>query len=111
MTVATPSARPLYLEEPAGPIFGLFHRPPEGVAPRGTAVLIVPPWGWDETASYTGRRAWANDLAEGGHPTLRIDLPGTGESTGTAADPGLVAAWSDAVIAAAAWLASVPGVV
>jgi alpha-beta hydrolase superfamily lysophospholipase len=110
MTVAIASARPLYLEGPAGPIFGLFHPPLEGVAPRETAVLIVPPWGWDETASYAGRRAWADDLAEAGHPTLRIDLPGTGESAGTAADPGLVAAWSDAITAAAAWLAGVPGV-
>ena len=110
MTVATASARPLYLEGPAGPVFGMFHPPREGVGPPGTAVLIVPPWGWDETASYTGRRAWADHLAEAGHPTLRIDLPGTGESAGTAADPALVTAWRDAISAAAAWLAAVPGV-
>ncbi len=110
MTVATVSARPLYLLGPAGPVFGMFHPPREGVDPPGTAVLIVPPWGWDETASYTGRRAWADHLAEAGHPTLRIDLPGTGESAGTSADPGLVAAWRDAISAAAASLAAVPGV-
>ena len=110
MTVATASARPLYLEGPAGPIFGMFHPTRDGLDPGGVAVLIVPPWGWDETASYTGRRAWADSLADAGHPTLRIDLPGTGESGGTAGDPGLVAAWTDAITTAASWLAAVPGV-
>ena len=110
MTVATASARPLYLEGPAGPIFGMFHPTRDGLDPGGVAVLIVPPWGWDETASYTGRRAWADSLADAGHPTLRIDLPGTGESGGTAGDPGLVAAWIDAITTAASWLAAVPGV-
>jgi alpha-beta hydrolase superfamily lysophospholipase len=110
MTVALPPARPLYLGGRAGPIFGLFHAPPEGVGPLRTAVLIVPPWGWDETASYTGRRAWADELAQAGHPTLRIDLPGAGESGGTAADPGLAAAWEDAIASAAAWLATASGV-
>ena len=110
MTRGARSARPLYLEGPAGPIFGMFHQPPEGLAPRGTAVLIVPPWGWDETASSTGRRAWADDLAEAGHPTLRIDLPGTGESAGTRRTRVSWGPGCDAITAAAAWLATVPGV-
>jgi alpha-beta hydrolase superfamily lysophospholipase len=110
MTRQSPPARPLYLEGGAGPIFGMFHAPQDGVDPSGTAVLMVPQWGWDEVASYTGRRAWADQLAGAGHPTLRIDLPGTGDSAGMAADPALVSAWTDAITAAAAWLAAVPGV-
>ena len=70
-----------------------------------TAVLICPPWGWDEVASYRSRRAWAEHLAERGHPTLRIDFPGSGDSAGSPADPGRVEAWTAAVIAATTWLA------
>jgi alpha-beta hydrolase superfamily lysophospholipase len=65
----------------------------------------MPPWGWDEVASYRSRRTWAEDLAEHGHPTLRIDLPGAGDSAGSPADPGLVDAWTAAVVAATSWLA------
>ena len=110
MTVSLLPARPLYLEMAAGPVFGMFHAPAAGVDRRETAVLIAPPWGWDEVASYSGRRAWADELATAGHATLRIDLPGSGDSAGTAADPGLVDVWIDAIAGAAAWLAAMPGV-
>jgi pimeloyl-ACP methyl ester carboxylesterase len=63
-------------------------------------VLIVPPFGWDELSSYRSRRELARRLAGAGHPALRIDLPGTGDSTGV---PDLDA-WSAAIAGAAAWL-------
>ncbi|MBA2702187.1 MAG: hypothetical protein H0U58_10850, partial [Chloroflexi bacterium] len=85
-------------------MFAIFHPPADGV-PRQAAVLICPPWGWDEVASYRSRRTWADDLAQRGHPTLRIDFPGSGDSGGTPTSPDRVGAWTAAVVAATRWLA------
>lgn len=68
------------------------------------AVLIVPPFGWDEICSYRARREWAHELAARGFPTLRIDLPGSGDASGGPRDPGRLDAWTDAVAGAAEWL-------
>jgi alpha-beta hydrolase superfamily lysophospholipase len=100
----TPASRPFWMEREPDPFFAVFHAPDPTVEPR-PPVLIVPPWGWHEVASYRSRRTWAGHLAANGHPALRIDLPGTGDSGGTAASPDLVAAWIDAVGRAATWLA------
>ena len=56
--------------------------------PRAVGVLLVPPFGWEELASYRSRRAWAEDLCAHGHPVVRLDLPGTGDSSGGPADRG-----------------------
>jgi pimeloyl-ACP methyl ester carboxylesterase len=68
------------------------------------AVLIVPPFGWDEMCSYRARREWAHELAARGFPTLRIDLPGSGDASGGPRDPGRLGGWTDAVAGAAQWL-------
>lgn len=104
--MATP--RPRYLDLASGPVFSVFH-PASSATPSETAVLLVPPWGWHEVASYRIRRQWAEDLAHRGHPTLRLDLPGTGDSAGGPADPARVAAWIDAVRGGAAWLRAEAG--
>lgn len=109
MTSSVPPARPLWLEVEPDAVFGTFHGASDGVV-GATAVLILPPWGWDEITSYRARRAWAERLAADGHPTLRIDLPGTGDSGGTPADPGRVEAWVGSITTSAAWLAAQPGV-
>ncbi len=82
---------------------GLYHAAEPG-RERGDAVLIVPPFAWEEVASYRPRRRLAERLAAAGHPTLRYDLPGTGDSAGGPADPGLVDAWIGSIEAGAAWL-------
>jgi dienelactone hydrolase len=109
MTASPPSARPLYLEVDGHAVFATFHRTPRGAA-SGTAVLLCPTWGWDEVTTYRSRREWAERLARDGHPTLRIDLPGSGDSAGTPTDPDQVEAWRRAISGAAAWLADSPGV-
>jgi len=48
-------------------------------------------------------------LAAAGHPTLRFDLPATGNSGGSTADEGVVDGWVAAVVAAASWLADESG--
>ncbi len=109
MIGAPPLARPVYLENGNGPVFGMFHAAAGG-SQSSTAVLMCGPWGWDEVASYRSRRAWADFLSERGHPVLRIDLPGTGDSGGSPHEPDLVGSWTRAIAAAASWLAAQPGV-
>jgi alpha-beta hydrolase superfamily lysophospholipase len=89
-----------YVESGGNQLFGVFDE----ATGRDAAVLICAPWGWDETASYRCRRIWAQRLAAAGHPTLRFDLPGTGDSSGSPDDEGLFDAWIEAVTDAAAWL-------
>lgn len=100
----TPEARAVWLPGAAGPVFGVFHPVPQDTS-RAAPVLILPPFGWHDVASYRSRRTWAGHLAERGHPTLRLDLPATGDSAGTPGAPDLVSAWIAAVCEAAAWLA------
>lgn len=98
-----PAVQPLYLDLPAGPVFAIYHPPPVD-APPSMAVLLCPPWGWNDITSYRARRAWAEHLAEAGHPTLRFDFPGTGDSGGAPSDDGRLAAWRGAIAGGAAWL-------
>ena len=102
-----PPPRPMYLDLSTDPAFGVYHAPAAG--PVGTAVLLCPPWGWDDISSYRSRLVWAEDLAAAGHPTLRIDLPGTGDSAGSAADPDRIGASIAAVAAATSWLRATSG--
>lgn len=101
-------AQPLYLSAESDPILGFLQAPAEG--PRsGLGVVIVPPFGWEEICSYRSRRAWSEQLAELGHSALRIDLPGTGDSGGSARAKGRVAAWRTGVAAAARELRELAG--
>jgi pimeloyl-ACP methyl ester carboxylesterase len=75
-----------------------------------TTFLLCPPFGWEDMCSYRVRRRWAEALADAGHPVLRFDLPGTGDSTGSPHDPELVGAWTETVERLADELASAHGV-
>jgi dienelactone hydrolase len=96
------AATPLYLDTGRGRAFAVYH-PPAPTA-RRSAVVLCPPFGWEEVAAHRGVREWATQLAQAGHPALRLSYPGTGDSEGTARDPGQLDAWTDAVSAAAQWL-------
>jgi pimeloyl-ACP methyl ester carboxylesterase len=91
-------AHPDYLPVRGG-AFSLWH------APRGRAtglgVVLVPPYGWEEVASYRARALWADALAQDGHAVVRLDLPATGDSAGDPGDDDLLGAWRAAVAAAA----------
>jgi alpha-beta hydrolase superfamily lysophospholipase len=99
---APPPPAPLYLGSPGERFLALFHDV-AGAAQR-SAVLICPPFGWEDICSYRSRRDWAEELARAGHPALRIDLPGSGDSAGGPGDPGRVQAWTQAVAIAGGWL-------
>jgi pimeloyl-ACP methyl ester carboxylesterase len=93
---------PLYLRAGAHVIAGIYE--PAARERRSTAVLIVPPFGWDDQTSYRPRRDWSLTLAAEGFANLRIDLPGTGDSSGGVRDDGLAEAWTAAVAAGVEWL-------
>jgi pimeloyl-ACP methyl ester carboxylesterase len=108
-TSSRPPLRALYLNvDGVDPVFGLLHMP-AAHAQRETAVLICPPFGWDDICSYRSRRDWAEHLAGSGYPALRIDLPGSGDSGGSPQDPGLLEAWTVALAAAADWMGATTG--
>jgi alpha-beta hydrolase superfamily lysophospholipase len=110
---APETPRPLYLRRGASegasdePVFAVLHR---GARPRRhTAVLMCPPFGWEDMCCYRIRRDWAERLARAGHTALRIDLPGSGDSAGAPTDPGRLDAWTRAVDSAARWLRHAEG--
>lgn len=96
-------AHSLYLTIGADRVFAVLDLPEEAARTR-TGVVIVPPFGWDELCAHRSMRTWARTLAANGRATLRIDLPGTGDSTGSPRDPDRVATWTTAVAQSAAWL-------
>jgi dienelactone hydrolase len=101
-------SQPLYLDVEGTPAFCVLHRP-DGRATRETAVVFVPPFGWEEVCSYRVLREWAARLADAGFPALRLTLPSCGDSGGDPRDPGRVAAWTAAVHVAAAAVRSQTG--
>jgi len=102
------ASRPFHLTAGDAVVFAVHDAPTAGSEQRAP-VLICPPWGWDDVASYRARRGWARRLAAAGHHTLRLDLPATGNSDGRPADEGVVDAWVMAIVAAAGWLAAAAG--
>jgi alpha-beta hydrolase superfamily lysophospholipase len=101
--------RPFYIGTGSSSTFAVFH--PADPSRRGgkPPVLICPPWGWIDVASYRARREWASRLAAVGFPCLRFDLPATGNSAGEVSDADLVTRWISATLAAAGWLADAEG--
>src|SRR4051812_25415884 len=106
--VAVPPVRPVYIGVGDSTAFGLFHDGATGVR-AGPPVLLLAPFGNADACSYRPRRDWAQRLASAGHPTLRLDLPGTGDSPGGPRDPRRVAAWTAGAADAARWLAATTG--
>jgi dienelactone hydrolase len=97
------AARPVYIATEPDPIFAMVHLPSR-LGAHSTGVVLCPPFGWEDMCTYRARRAWAGALAQAGHPALRMELPGTGDSAGSPRAPQRLAAWTAAVAAAADWL-------
>ena len=90
--------RPIYLTDGPEPVLAMLH---DAAAPRDVAVLMLPPFGWEEMCSARARLNWANDLSGRGYAAMRIDLPGTGDSGGSPWTLGLFDLWIESVGAAA----------
>ena len=86
----------------------MLHEPEAG-ATGDTAVLLCPPFGWQQDCAYRGLRAWATELARAGYPAARVTLPSAGDSAGTPRDGGRLDAWTAAVGDSARWLRRTTG--
>ena len=94
--------KPLFLKAGCDTIAAIYEAA-TGTS-TNTGVLLVPPFGWDDQTSYRPRRDWSLALSASGFANLRIDLPGTGDSSGTSRDERLVDAWAASVTSATEWL-------
>lgn len=74
-----------------------------------SALVIVPPFGWEDICSYRSLKLLAASLAAEGIAVLRYDLPGTGDSSGSALDSNLYSAWVRSVADAVAELKTLSG--
>jgi uncharacterized protein len=83
---------------PSQQLIGMFHSPPAG-AVRRHGVLICPAFGQEAIRSHRVVRVLAERLARRGHPVLRFDYFGTGDSMGDDEDGHLVA-WAHDVLVA-----------
>jgi pimeloyl-ACP methyl ester carboxylesterase len=63
-----------------------------GVA-TSSAVLILPPIGYEYWSAYRTTRVLAERLARAGHTVLRLDYHGSGDAAGGQSEPGRVEAW------------------
>lgn len=80
--------------------FVVEHRPV--VTGRATAVLLLPPFGYEDTCAFRPLRVLADRLAAEGATVLRLDWPGLGDSAGDDAEPDLVPRRIEAARAAVA---------
>lgn len=85
-----------------------LHRPAGARASR--ALVIVPPFGWEDMCSYRPRRSLAVRLADAGLTVARLELPGGGDAEGGPWDDDRLEAWVSAVTAAAALVGAQDGV-
>ena len=90
---------PVVIPTAGGACFGIYEAAP------GPAVMMLPPFGDEALKTARTWRDLAASLAGRGVATLRVDLPGTGNSAGDATDPDRVHAWRAAIRDCAAWMA------
>jgi pimeloyl-ACP methyl ester carboxylesterase len=89
---------PVYVGTADRPVAAWHYRPAGRVAT--TALVIVPPFGYEAVSAHRALRVLAIRAAEAGLDAWRIDLDGTGDSAGDERDPDRVAAWTASIAAA-----------
>jgi pimeloyl-ACP methyl ester carboxylesterase len=95
--------RAVFLTTRPDSVFAMVHMPATRRG-EGTGVIVCPAFAGEDLCNYRVRRAWAEALAQAGHPALRLDLPGMGDSAGSPRAPDRVDAWKAALSDAARWL-------
>jgi pimeloyl-ACP methyl ester carboxylesterase len=74
---------------------GWLNMPQTGEASR-VGVVIFGAYGVEDLSTRQSLAVLAERLAKNGHPVLRFDLPGTGDSLGDWCDSGQLSAWVSA---------------
>lgn len=95
---------PAYLELDRSTTLAFLHEPADQPADVAAAVLLCPPFGWEEVCCARTLRTVAGALARAGYPTARLTLPGTADGPGGPREPDQLDAWIDAVGGCAEWL-------
>lgn len=81
-------------------LFGVYHAP-AATRPGAGAVLLCPPFGQEYIRTHRLYRQLATQLAQRGHPCLRFDYYGSGDSAGDGTDVELDRCGRDLEAAAA----------
>ena len=106
MTRVGASIRPLVFGPTGRRLFGIFHPTSAPAAPR--AVVLCTAFGQEAIRAQRMMRVLAERLARNGHPVLRFDYFGTGDSSGDDLDADL-AGWGGDLIEADGELRSLSG--
>ncbi len=85
---------PFFFEGETGSLFGLLHEPDAGT-PAREAFVFCHPFGEEKLWTHRTYVSMARRLADRGHPVLRFDFLGNGDSDGTIADFSLTGALAD----------------
>jgi uncharacterized protein len=91
---------PFFFEGETGERFGLLHEP-AAEAPAREAFVFCHPFAEEKLWTHRSFVAMARRLAERGHPVLRFDFLGNGDSDGAFAEFSLTGALADVARAAA----------
>src|SRR3569833_3544864 len=87
----------VYLGSADRPVAAWHYR---ATKPATTALVSVPPFGYEAVSAQRSRRVLALRAAEAGLDAWRVDLDGTGDCAGDDRDPDRVAAWCASISAA-----------
>jgi pimeloyl-ACP methyl ester carboxylesterase len=87
-----PAPRAFWFGPADRPIFGWYHAAHPSITSR-TGVVLCNAFGHEAMSSHRAYRHLASRLANAGHPVLRFDYDGTGDSAGLPSDPNRVQAW------------------
>ena len=85
---------PFYFDSGGPALFGVLHRPNGGPADR-EAFVLCHPFGEEKLWSHRVFVTFARQLAAAGHPVLRFDQRGNGDSEGVFGDTTLESACAD----------------
>ncbi len=92
MSTLGPSIQPFYFGTPQRRLFGIFH-PGEPAPTAMPGVVLCPAFGQEAVRAHRMMKVLAERLARAGHPVLRFDLYGTGDSMGEGSD-GELEGWA-----------------
>ncbi len=101
-------AIPIAFGPEGGRCFGWFH--PAASSTRGVGIVLCKPVGYEGNCAYETFTELAERLASVGFPVIRFDYQGTGDSSGSDADPDRVRAWQGSVSSAIDEVQSLGGV-